>query len=69
MSGKKTVTAILKLSFEELLYVECLLKLSIESATRKSKRFAIIEAAHKKIAELLDQADRDGLIDRARIKP
>ncbi len=63
MSEPHGVTSILRLSFVEMMHIEAILSLAIDGATHKTRRFKIIESAHKKILDVLEQADRDGSFD------
>ena len=63
MSKPKT-SAIARLTFEEMFYIESVLSIFLKETARKEARaLDVIYGAQVKITAILDQANRDGLID------
>ena len=59
---------LLRLTYEEMLYVEAVLSIAINVGTKPTKRLQIVTSAHKKIFDAMEQAVKDGLFDPDKIK-
>lgn len=69
MKKAAKVSAMLKLSYEELLYIEALLDLFLDQpGAKNSKRGPILLEAKNKISATLNTADKAGMIDRTKIR-
>jgi len=61
---KPKTTAIARLTFEELFHIESVLSIFLkETADKQAHIIDVIYGAKAKITLVLNQADRDGLID------
>lgn len=61
---------ILRLSYEEMMYVSAFLDVGLEGAAKNktNKRIEILKTAQRKIVAALEQAEKDGLFDPTVIK-
>lgn len=57
------VSAILRLTYTDMLYIQVILNIALESSDGTSKRVQYIKEIHKKITAVLEQADKAGKID------
>lgn len=63
------VVQMLRLSIEEMFYIEAILSIAIDNAElKKSKRYAIIESVRNKIVAALEQAEKDGVFDSSKVR-
>ena len=67
LRAKAKTTTMLRLSYEEILHISVILGIGIDSATRPSTRLAVIKSAKEKIDAVLEQAEKDGLVDFSKI--
>lgn len=62
-------TKLLRLSFEEMLYVEAILDITVDSAADKElPNVKFVASIRDKIIACIDQAAKDGLFDPSSIK-